>query len=255
METLGDKVSAAAFGALGAPEHLQIAGLIRNATAHVIERDAAEAVLDALENHTWSVESNLDLIPVPSGASWFEWPLPTRSGRGGGDTAKTGCLVVPHPEVENLLTIVTAWEAQGLPMHAYGIALVDLGEIEFAAIAARRFYSKIREESLTRIMSRVSAFVPEAFRDEMLILTDGDETSSEAAMRDATAEVPFLLTLMLALNANGGLKVEEADGKLRTFLPPARRREGVRGIVDGILKRPPGCFLRTGEREATWMRA
>lgn len=255
MDTLGQKVSAAAMGALGAPEHLQIAGLIRNATAHVVDRDAAEAVHDALENHTWTVESNLDLIPVPSGATWYEWPLPTRSGRGGGDAARTGCLVVPHPEVDNLITIVTAWESQGLPMHAYGIAVVDLGEVEVAAIAARRLYSKVREESLTRIMSHVGAFVPDSFRDEMLILTGGDETSAEAAMRDATAEVPFLLALMLAIKANGGIEVEVTDGYRRAYLPPARRRDGCRGIIDGILKRRHGGFVRTGEREATWLRA
>jgi len=254
MDTLADRVAAASFRAIGAQEHLQIAGLIRGATSHVVDRDAAIAVRDALDEHTWSVESNLDLIPMPQGAAWYEWPLPTRVGHGGGDAARTGCLAVPHPEVDNLLMVVTAWESLGIAMHSFGIAMIDMVELQIHAAAARRLYSKDRIESLTRIMSKVDAFVPQSFMEEISILSDGNEQAADAAMRDATSEVPFLLALLLALNASGGIVVREEDGVLRGILPDTGRRKGFAGVMDGLLKRPVGSFVRTGASEAAWIR-
>jgi len=256
--TLGERMSSASARALGAEEHLQIALLFRKARQHVVDRDAAEAVRRSLNDHTWSVESNLDLLPKPDGPVWFEWPLPTRSGRGGGDIARTGCLVCPEPNGANYAVVVTAWEAEGPPEHSYGIAVIDFDELPIRATAARRFYSKDPHESIERMMAGIGVFVPTGFADEIKILVgaDGDpKAATEAAMRDATSEIPFLLALMLSLNVSGGLETREEGGIYRIVLPPARRRPGLAGVIDGFAKSRVGSFLRTHHDRAAWIRA
>jgi len=209
---LADKVHRFCCDAIGAPEHLQIADNLMSARKHVLTSDAARSLRAALDDAPWAFERNLDLIERPPGPEWFEWPLPTRAGHGGGAKALTGCLVLPHPDIDTVVTMITAWVGEKrIARHSYGAAMVDLTDLKGAAYHARNGYSEIAEESIERIMGQIGLAVPLGFQDEISIMFNRSEGAMEGVLRDSSAEIPFVLALMLARKAKGGLVVSEAD--------------------------------------------
>lgn len=235
---LSERIIRAFAGAFGSEEHAQIAALIRDADKHVVDLDAAKAVLRTLDEATWSIEANLYRIPVPHGPVWYEWPLPTRTGWGGGDDALTGCLAVPHPIDPRLLTVVTAWHGAGEPTHSYGIGLVHFDDLEELARSANLQSGRERSDCLTRILSNVRASIPEGFRAEIEILADGIDDVHEASMRSATAEIPFLLALMLAASVPGGVTGVGQDGEhVKLGFPSSKPRSRFSTILDRLLGR------------------
>src|SRR5690606_32798181 len=166
-----------------------------------------------LNTNPISIERGLNLIERPKTPIWYEWGLETRAGHGGNEHAKTGCLVTPHPFDESLMLAVTGWSTNGLDArHAFAVALFDTDTLAHAAAFARGRRGTSAAASLTRIMSYIEVTMPPGFDDEIDILTDGDPFAKERSYRDATAEIPFLWSIMLLERANGGLCGSEKDG-------------------------------------------
>lgn len=255
-QLLADKVYRFCCDAIGAPEHLQIAEQLLGATKHVVSQSAAVAVRDALDHYPWAFEQNLDQLRRPTAAEWYEWPLPTRAGHGGGDRAMTGCLVLPHPDLETVITMVTAWVGEKkIARHSYGVAMVDLSDLSVNAYHARNGFSEVADESIERIMGQIGIAVPLGFQDEVAIMFNRSEGAMEGIMRDSSAEIPFVLAMLLAQQARGGLEarqgehsmlveqgppsVETAYERLSGFLSPkngAPLRRSV-GLMGGICLR------------------
>jgi hypothetical protein len=212
---LADQVYRFCCDAIGAPEHLQIAEHLLGAKKHVVTRAAAFELREALDVYPWAFEQNLDQLRRPDAAEWYEWPMPTRAGHGGGDKAMTGCLVLPHPDIETVITMVTAWVGdKRVARHSYGVGLVDLNDIAVNAYHARNGYSEIADESIERVMAQIGVAVPLGFQDEIAIMFNRSEGAMEGVMRDSTAEIPFVLALLLSKQARGGLVVKQGEHSL-----------------------------------------
>ncbi len=211
-QLLADKVYRFCCDAIGAPEHLQIAEQLIGATKHVLTHTAAVTIRDAIDRSPWAFEQNLDQLRRPAGAEWYEWPLPTRAGHGGGDQAVTGCLVLPHPDLETVITMVTAWVGEKkIARHSYGVAMVDLSDLSVNAYHARNGFSEVADESIERIMGQIGIAVPLGFQDEIAIMFNRSEGAMEGIMRDASAEIPFVLAMLLARQARGGLDTRQGE--------------------------------------------
>lgn len=207
---LADKVHRFCCDAIGAPEHLQIAEHLMSARKHVLDAAAARRIRNALDSMPWVFEQNLDLIERPASAEWFEWALPTRAGHGGGSKALTGCLVIPHPDIETVITMITAWIGEKkIARHSYGAAMVDLSDLKVEAYHARNRYSEIADESIERMMGQIGLAVPLGFQDEISIMFNRSEGAMEGVLRDTSAEIPFVLAMLLARRARGGLTEAE----------------------------------------------
>lgn len=209
---LADKVQRFARDAIGAPEHAQIAELLGEARRHRIGKPAALEIRRRLYADPATFERNLDAVVRPSGPEWYEWPLETRAGHGGGDRAVTGCLVLPHPDVESVVTFVTGWVgAKAIARHSYGTAMVDLNDLQKHAYEAREFYSSTPVESVERMMEQIGVAVPLGFQDEIAIMFDRSESAMEAVMRDASSEIPFMLAVLVAMRCEGGLEARRTE--------------------------------------------
>lgn len=254
--TLASRLRTACINAFDSGEHMQIAGLIKQARIHVVEDAVAWSAQNAVTEHLWSVERNLDLISLPDNPVWFEWPLPTRNGRScsGRGNERTGCLIARHPLDSQLHMIISAWELDQGPMHAYGIALIAESDLINLARQSKGL-ARSHEESMTRIMSMIATFVPTAFQEEMRILSGGlDQT--ESAMRDATADIPYLLTLLLLCRAAGGaiFKMDE-NGVVLTSMGERYKPDTLAKIRSRITRSPKSGFVRVRRHSAAWMPA
>lgn len=182
------------MASIGAPDHIEIAGHISRADKFRLHDDARDRIAETRKRAVWSIEQNLDVIQVPRKPVWVEWNgLPTFMN---GTEGRTGFLAVGNPTAENVVSFVTAWEDGKGARHAYAFASIDLEAAYRQAYEARRFYSRTQNESLERIMGLVMVTMPDGFSDELSILTDGDKRVNEAAMRDGTAEMPFVLGIL-----------------------------------------------------------
>lgn len=255
---LADRLYRAAAGALGSGEHLQIAGLLREARRTVVDRQAALELRKLLDNDPWAIEANLDAILPPETPEWFEWPLETRAGHGGGGSAVTGCLLAPHPQEPGTAIVVTGWEdGTGIARHAYAVAMIDIGHLYEHAYAARTRFSRTPDESLERMMASVSVYMPQGFGDEIDILTDGSPQAREAAMRDATAEIPFLLALIVTRHSKGGFVSSEENGAVRLSLAPPIKPGLLACATAWLARRPVPSIsrrVRGGTVELSWLR-
>lgn len=203
----------------GSDEHMQIAGLIKDAKKNTIDIEAATAIRRLLNDDPYAIECGLHFVERPTSPVWYEWGLETRSGHGGNENVKTGCLVVPHDFDEHLMLVVTGWTEDGLnARHAFAVALFDTETLAVAAKIARSRKKPTNDESLSRILRYINVTMPSGFGDEIDILTDGDPFAKERSYRDATAEIPFLLTVMLLEKTKGGLHGEMVDGATRQTL-------------------------------------
>jgi hypothetical protein len=124
----------------------------------------------------------------------------------------TGCLVLPHPDIDTMVTMITAWMGEKkIARHSYGVANVDLGDLSANAYNARNGYSDLAEDSIERIMEQIGLAVPLGFQDEIAIMFNRSEGAMEGILRDSSAEIPFVLTLMLAKQANGALVTTQGE--------------------------------------------
>lgn len=212
---------------LGSDEHLQIAGELANARKVLVDTEAAAKIRYLLDRDPWQFEKHFDVLERPSEPVWYEWGIKTRSGHGGTDEAKTGCLIIPHPASDDLLLIITGWSSgePGQARHAYGVALVGVSHFHEIARKAKFTIQRNRETSLARILDGIEITMPSGFHDEISILSDNDPNAIEAALRDAAAEVPYLLAILISLKCDGGIKEEvSSDGEIHAKLcNPAER--------------------------------
>lgn len=241
---LADKVRRFARDAIGAPEHGQIAELLGQAKRFRLTRPAATEIRRLLYAEPTTFERNLDVVARPSGPEWYEWPLQTRAGHGGGDKAVTGCLVLPHPEVESVLTFVTGWIGEkAVARHSYGTAMVDVGDLAKHSYEAREFYSSSPEESVERLMEQIGVAVPLGFQDEIAIMFDRSEAAMEAAMRDASSEIPYMLAVLVAMKCENGLSGTDAGNCTElSFGQPAA--PGLRHRIEDALRGGPRPAIR-----------
>jgi hypothetical protein len=241
---LADKVQRFARDAIGAPEHAQIAELVGSAKRHRLSKDAALDIRRRLYGDPTTFERNLDALTRPDGPEWYEWPLETRVGHGGGDRAVTGCLVLPHPDVETVLTFVTGWVGdKAIARHSYGTAMVDIGDLAKHAFEAREFYSSTPVESVERVMEQIGVAVPLGFQDEIAIMFDRSEAAMEAVMRDASSEIPFMLAVLVAMRCEGGLVSKDGQGCSDLTFGPARET-GVGQRLGAVFRRGKRSFIR-----------
>lgn len=229
---LAESLQQSALSVMGAPDHLEIANLVSEAERNVLSDRARDRIGLVRDTAVWSVEHNLDTLTVPEKPFWVEWSgrpkfLPEGEGR-------TGFLVAANTNFENVISIITAWDDGNGARHAYAVASIDLEQVYIHAYEARRFYSRVQSESLERIMSVVSVTMPEGFSQELSILTDGDSRVNEAAMRDATAELPFILAVIQCLSSPGALSLSVESGTTLADWNP--RSPGVRERIKKALR-------------------
>lgn len=238
-ELLAEKVYRFAFAAIGAPEHLEIADNISKAVRYRLTLRSSVILRDALDRFPWAFEQNVDLIERPGSPLWLEWPLPTRAGHGGGEKAVTGALLLSHPDVDTVITAVTAWVGEKrIARHSYGVAMVDVGDLSQHAFDARRYYSHDAHESIERIMGQIGLAVPLGFQDEVAIMFDRSEGAMEGILRDSSGEIPFVLAILLAMQAEGGLIQTACDGfTLLDFGQPLRATL-IDEVMDKLMRRP-----------------
>jgi hypothetical protein len=255
-ETLAVRVKMSCMNTVGADEHLQIANLIREARVHLVDGEAALAARSALIDHTHSLEKNLDLVKLPSSPTWFEWPLPPRNGRPHSSTGRerTGILVTPHPVDPNLHMVISAWEIDDVAMHAYGIAIIAQADLDELAQRARGRFRSIAKDSIDRIMSVIVAFVPQAFYEEMRIISDGEDQSM-AALRDGTADVPMLLALLLLTASEGGAISTVNGDAIDVTMGERYSMSTILRLSETIFRRPKQGFRRLNEGSAAWLDA
>ncbi|MTH95985.1 hypothetical protein [Roseibium sp. RKSG952] len=197
------------MASIGAPDHVEIAGYISRADKYRLNDGARDRIAETRRRAVWSIEQNLDVIRVPDVPIWVEWRgLPSFMN---GDQGKTGFLAVANPTAEQVVSFITAWEDGQGARHAYAFASINLAAAYHHAYEARRFFSKIQDESLERIMGLVMVTISDGFSDELSILTDGDHRVNEAAMRDGSAEIPFILGVLESVLSPGALTVEGED--------------------------------------------
>ncbi len=244
-----------------APEHLEIAGLVKEARRYVVEEGPASAVREELDQRCWTIESNVDLIEWSADPVWIEWHLPSRAVERQGLKARTGCLISPHPEHEELIAVVTAWEDPETDSvhHSYSTALIDLERLHEHAHMARK-YSKVSDDSFERLISLIGITLSDGFRDELVLRHKGNVGIIERTMRLGTAEIPFLLALLVTRQAQGGLMVDwgQTDTHGSFVLSPSPEKTFFERIEDKLWNAPQtGIFRRVKSRKALlkWYRA
>lgn len=246
MTPLSETLCANLFQRLGSGQHIEIAGYIRDAEKVVFSGSAAAALRGLWNESPWTVESNLDMVTWPGVPTWYE--VPGYLGNiADGEEPVVGFLMLPHPEEAGLYMVATAFQSSTVAArHCYAMALLDVASLTDNAIRARHFYSRVPSESVARIMSQIGVSISDDFRDELMITEDGREEVIEAAMRDATAEIPVLLSLLAAEAAENGLLLDLGDSTSTvTALPlPARSRLGrfadrmARRLSSGLVRLP-----------------
>lgn len=226
MTPLSEALCANLFQRLGSGQHIEIAGYVRDAEKAVFSADATAALRRLWNDSPWTVESNLDMVTWPGTPTWFELPG-YDGGIADGEEPVVGFLMLPHPEEDGLYMVATAFQSSTVAArHCYAMALLDVASLTDNANRARQFYSRTAAESVARIMSQIGVSISDDFRDELMITEDGREEVIEAAMRDATAEIPVLLSLLAAEAAENGLLLDLAES-VSTALPlPTRSRLG-----------------------------
>lgn len=260
---LADRLYEVCVASRLAPEHLEVAGLLKDAIKFVVNEESSRNIREELDNRTWAIESNIDLIEWPSAPIWIEWHLPARAieqteqlGIGG----RTGCLISPHPEHRELISILTAWEepASDAVHHSYSTALIDLEQAHQHALLARTRYSKDNEDSFERLMALLGVTLPDGFRDELVLRHKGNVGVIERTMRLGTAEIPFLLAVLVARQAVGGLMVDQGESHAEMILTSAPVKTMFERLGDWFWKAPPeGLFRRVKSRKPVlkWHRA
>lgn len=221
----------ALFKRVGSDQHVEIAGYLKDAEKRVLDKTAGEAVRDLWRDSPWSVESNLDLVQWPTSPVWYELPGFLR-GVETGENPVMGFLVLPHPKGDGLYMVFTAFETSTIdPRHCFAVALLDAAAIMENAVGARRFYSQVPHECVERIMSQIGVSISPDFRDELMITEDDREEVIEAVMRDATADIPILLTIMAAESAENSFTIDmQESGNTLCSLP-----KGKRGVIGRVL--------------------
>jgi hypothetical protein len=251
MTSLSESLCANLFQRIGSGQHIEIAGYIRDAGKVVFSEHAATALRRLWKDFPWTVESNLDMVTWPGEPTWYE--VPGYLGNiADGEEPVVGFLVLPHPEEPGLYMVATAFQSSTVAArHCYAMALLDVAALTDNAMRARRFYSKTATESAERIMMQIGVSISDDFRDELMITEDGKEEIIEAAMRDATAEIPVLLTLLATEASDNGflLDLGESTSKVTSLPLPKRSRFG--RFADKMARRLSSGLVRLPRRNRT----
>lgn len=250
MTVLSDALCANLFQRIGSGQHLELAGFIREARKVEFSAGASEAVRKLWKNSPWTVESNLDLVIWPGVPTWYELPGQVDSPLGVESTV--AFLLLPHPEEDGLYMVVTAVRSATVDArHCFAVALLDVASLSDNAVKARRFYSRTAEESVERVMMEIGVSISDDFRDELMITEDGREEVVEAAMRDATAEVPILLTILAAESASNGFLLDMGETASSVDNTPLPTRSGYGRLSDILSRRLSSGLIRKPRRNKT----
>lgn len=248
MTPFSESLTAHLLQRLGSPQHIEFAGFVREATKTVLSETAAQAVRRLWVENPWTVESNLDLVNWPGEPTWYELPGYLKNVNEG-DNPILGFLLLPHPEDEGLYMVATAFETSTISArHCYAMALLDVSSLVDNAARARNFYSFTPDESAERIMSLVGVSISDDFRDELMILQDGNEEVIEAVMRDATSEIPILLSLLAAEAAENGFVLDLSENGTTVANLPLPTRSAVGRFADRFSRRLSSGLVRLPRR-------
>lgn len=140
---LRDSLVRAASTVIGSPDHVQVAGLVAAARAYRLDEYATAALSLTVEGRLSTVEENLDLVSVPPGGVWIEWPEHARKRGdlrpGAVHPVTSGALVVPwagHPEA---FAIITGWMLpDGSVRHSHALAFLHSGMLASHAAMSRQ---------------------------------------------------------------------------------------------------------------------
>jgi hypothetical protein len=248
MTSLSEALHTNLFQRIGSGQHIEIAGYIREAEKVVFSAEAAKALRDLWTETPWTVESNLDMVKWPGQPIWYELPgyLGTLAE---GEEPIVGFLLLPHPEEAGLYMVATAFQSSTVAArHCYAMALLDVAALTDNALRARHFYSRTAVESVARIMSQIGVSISDDFRDELMITEDGNEEVVEAAMRDATAEVPILLALLAAEAAGNGFLIDLSETPSKVTALPLPQRSGLGRFSDRMTRRLSSGLVRFSPR-------
>jgi hypothetical protein len=248
MTPLAEALTANLFQRLGSGQHLEIAGYIREASKTTFSADAAAAVRKLWADTPWTVESNLDLVKWPATPTWYEAPG-NPDGVLGGEDPLIGYLMLPHPDEEGLYMVVTAIQSSTIAArHCYAVAMLDVAALTDNAIRARHYYSKTPSESVERIMMQIGVSISDDFKDELMITEDGREEVLEAAMRDATAEIPILLSILAVEGAENGLLIDFSETSSTVAALPLAERSRLGRMADRLARRLSSGLVRMPRR-------
>ena len=258
-DSLSHRLYTALFQRLGSDQHLEIAEFIKRSKKITLDAKIGQNLRDVVNNNPWTVESNLDSALWPDEPTWYEVDIPSRLGRDDSNS-KTGFLVLPHPSGPGSYMVLTAFEAgDASARHCFAMSFINTQDVNENAYLARERYSKTPDESIERLMSVFGVSITNEFKEELLIIQDGDEAIIEAALRDAALEMPLLMAILVALNTKNGLIQQITQGatsdiNLVSAPLPIRKRIGT--FLDKLNRRQSSGFIRKikpkGGAELAW---
>jgi hypothetical protein len=233
------------FNKLGSSQHLEIAGYLRSAKKIYVDSSARAAAAQTWDESPWTIESNIDQIVWPSEPTWYEMPGYLRSIEGG-DNPQVGFLVMRHPSFYNLIMIITGYSTSEIVAnHCYATAIIDLDAMNESAFRARRFYSHARAESMERVMSNIGVTLSPDFEDELMLTYDDNRDVVDAVMRDASADIPLLLSLLVARQSANGFIIDFNGDKTTWSNAPKQKRNAIGKIADRLERRLSSGIVRT----------
>ncbi len=221
---LRESLVRAASVVIGSPDHVQVAGLVAAAAPYRLDEYATAALSLTVRDRLSTVESNLDMIAVPAGGVWIEWPEHARAKGGLRPGAvhpvTSGALVVPWPGNPGAFAIITGWMLpDGSVRHSHALAFLHSDLLERHAAMARQRWDPADELVRERMSRTFGMHFPPGLAGEMEDLAgignatvdrhgnlaeaelteEGRSAARNAAAMNVAADVPFVQAAMVLL--------------------------------------------------------
>lgn len=213
MKRLFDSLYRACMDNPWAPDHKQIAGALLQARKMVVEFDCADAIAAQLEFSPWLTEKRIHRIQWPKQTTWIEWPLPASIVRNVGQGATTGVLIIPHPDFEDVVVIITGWRSNENEdaKHSYATAIISKSTLSKNSMKNAVYLKKDRFLSHQRILDKIGVNISTDLKDELLLKYNFDAEVIGEAYKSATAEIPFVLSVLLFIGDHPHTVVEQEE--------------------------------------------
>ncbi len=181
-----------------APDHKQIAGALLQAKKYVVDFNYADQLATILGPNSFGPQSGFEKIKWPVNPIWIEWPLPAKIVSIVGQGAKTGSLLVPHPDFDDVIIGITGWQDSENKdaNHSYASAIISkktlLKSGQFKKLLKHRPASKTGEE----LLQSIGVSISNDLRDELLLKFNWDHSVIDEAYKSAVTEIPFALQIL-----------------------------------------------------------
>lgn len=187
-----------------AADHKQIAGAILRAEKYIFEFECADIIATRFEEEPWKTEARIREIKWPRTPIWIEWPLPAGIVKVVGQGAVTGALIIPHPDFEDVIVVVTSWResAEAEAKHSYATAILSKETLSKKIKLPVVKSDDERFRSHQRILENIGVIISDDLQDELLLKFSGDAEVIGEAKKSATGEIPLLFALMVYISNN-----------------------------------------------------